>query len=693
MISRRAFLKYTGAGVLTLYVTNAVGITEAVAAIPGGTLDPKKVKKYVTPLLVPPAMPMAGDPDPEALVDHYEISVSQFPQQILPAGLPATIVWGYGAVEQMNHNAPSYTIEARTGRPVRVTWVNDLKQGDSYLPHLLPVDPTLHWANPPGGIDGRDSHQDFTGKTYVPLSEFDPEDETQYTTYQGPVPMVVHLHGAVGVGDESDGYTEAWLLPDAEDIPEDYATTGTWHDFFAEKAADEFDVTWGPGYATVQYPNEQPPSTLWFHDHTLGMTRLNVYAGPAGFFLLRDTEGGDGDITVSGTGEPAVLPGPAPQLGDAPGTTYYEIPLAIQDRSFNSDGSLFYPDTRAFFDGVTGPYVPDSEVSPVFNPEFFGNMMMVNGRTWPFHEVEQRRYRLRLLNGCNSRTLIVDFAPITGVSVWQIGTEAGLLPVPVDITTTVKNEVLLGPAERADLIVDFTDVPVGSYQLRNVGPDAPFGGGKFKKADPSTTGRIMQFRVVPATSADPTTPPADLVLPAPGPLGDEVALTRKLALIEKMDEELGVPYKAQLGTVDEGGQTQAIAWMDEVAVTPAVGTTEIWEIYNATVDAHPIHVHEVTFEVVDRQAITVTPGAGDPIVEVVSGSVPVPPPPTEAGRKETILAYPGQVTRIRMHFANEGQFVWHCHIVEHEDHEMMLPMRIGLDPTYGPSPTMDEGED
>lgn len=143
---------------------------------------------------------------------------------------------------------------------------------------------------------------------------------------------------------------------------------------------------WAPGTAVFQYDNDQPASTLWFHDHTLGMTRANVYAGPAGFYLLR---GGANDLP------PGVLPGPAPARGDPPGTRYFEIPLAIQDRSFNADGSLFYPDSRAFFDGFTGPYVPDSDVSPIWNPEVFGNAMLVNGKTWPFLEVEPRRYRLR----------------------------------------------------------------------------------------------------------------------------------------------------------------------------------------------------------------------------------------------------------------------------------------------------------
>ena len=283
------------------------------------------------------------------------------------------------------------------------------------------------------------------------------------------------------VPDWSDGYAEAWFLPDAVDIPSGYATVGTWHDFFAAKAASA-GLTWGAGRVVSRYPNTQVPSTLWYHDHVLGMTRLNVYAGPAGFWLLRSDDPAD-NPTVAGTGAPAVLPGPAPQVGEAPGTRHHEIPLAIQDRSFHEDGSLFYPDSREFFDGYDGPYVPETEVPPIWNPEFFGNCMVVNGRTWPFLEVEPRRYRFRVLNGCNSRFLVLRFDD-PRVDVWKIGNEAGYLPAPLSV-----RDILLAPAERADLVVDFSRMPMGSTAtLLNRGPDSPFGGGGFRPADPRTTG-------------------------------------------------------------------------------------------------------------------------------------------------------------------------------------------------------------
>jgi FtsP/CotA-like multicopper oxidase with cupredoxin domain len=417
------------------------------------------------------------------------------------------------------------------------------------------------------------------------------------------------------------------------------------------------------------------------------MTRLNVYAGPAGFYIIRGGPDGDDAVLDSRSGKPAVLPGPAPKENDQfpPNKTYYEIPMAIQDRSFNSDGSLFYPDTRVFFGDeppITGPYIPETDISPIWNPEFFGNMIMVNGNTWPFQTVEQRRYRFRFLNGCQSRFLILDFNNIPGVEVWQIGNEGGFLAAPVNLTAVNDNKLLMALAERADVIFDFTNVPVGNHVLRNVGPDEPFPEeeGEFEPADPDTTGQVIQFRVVPPVAPDPTTPPEFLVLPAINPL-PTATVTRRLALLEQLSEFFeDAPAETLLGTVAgnpnvaPGAWTERM-WADAVTENPAVGATEIWELYNATADAHPIHIHEIVFEVVNRQDIFVNEDAQT--VQVVPGSAPTPPEPWESGFKDTVIAYPGQVTRVRAQFNTPGQFVWHCHIVEHEDNEMMRPYRIG----------------
>ncbi|WP_437901957.1 multicopper oxidase [Sorangium sp. So ce327] len=677
MFTRRQFFKI-GAGGTTLLLLDRVGgsVRTACAAIPGGTPDPLRVDKYVTPLLVPPAMPRAGKITLHGgrFIDYYEIAVRQFEQQILPPPYPATTVWGYGPKvaqgEPRIFHAPSLTIEADHERPVRIKWINELVDaGGNYLPHLLPVDQTLHWANPPGGMAGRDMRPEL--------------DEMQETPgrYTGPVPIVTHVHGAVSVGDESDGYAEAWYLPDAANLPEGYATEGTWYDFFAAKALAKFGVTWGPGFAIAQYPNAGRASTQWYHDHTLGMTRVNVYAGPAGFYLVR---GGQGDVVLDArTHRPAVLPGPAPSRGDAPNIHYREIPIAIQDRSFNSDGSLFYPDTRAFFGDITGPFIPQSDVPPIWNPEFFGNMIMVNGNTWPFLAVKQRRYRFRFLNGCQSRFLILDFNRIRGVEVWMIGNEGGFLDSPVNLTATNGNRLLMAPAERADLIVDFGRVPKGRHILANVGPDEPFGGGApvvdFAPADRASTGQIMAFDVMHTPGCDHSTPPRFLLLPPAPPLPRETTRTRPLVLSEVTSVDFPVefpdaPVAALLGR-SEDGKVKLLAWEDDVTENPQVEDTEVWELHNLTGDAHPIHIHETVFEVVNRQALDIEAPPEGQLPPLVGAARP--PEPWETGYKDTVIAYPGEVTRIRARFLTAGQYVWHCHILEHEDNEMMRPYRIG----------------
>jgi bilirubin oxidase len=388
---------------------------------------------------------------------------------------------------------------------------------------------------------------------------------------------------------------------------------------------------------------------MWYHDHTLGMTRLNVYAGPAGFYLLR---GGPHDIEVG-------------QLPEGP----FEIPLAIQDRSFRRDGSLFYPDTREYFDEFGGPYIPDSDVPPIWNPEFFGNMMLVNGRTWPVLDVEPRRYRFRILNGCNGRFLLLQLVtadpaarPSTSALPFlQIGAEGGFLPAPVEL-----DRLLLGPAERADVIVDFAALPEGTrVHLINLGPDEPFGGGEpdedFDEADPETTGQVMQFVVGTLSSPDASVIPT--VLPSPPKPGPSTSV-RRVSLNEMMASVPGFegPIAALLGTLEPDGTGHPLMWADPITERVEVGTVETWEIHNFTADAHPIHIHEILFEVLDRA----------PFDGVARG-----PEASEAGLKDTVIAYPGEITRLKAHFDRAGLFVWHCHLVEHEDNEMMRPYRIG----------------
>ncbi len=685
MISRRKFLKISaGAGAALFvpphwYLPRFLQQPMAVEAI----LDPLAIPKYQDPLIIPPAMPRDSEvalPTGE-MADYYEIAVEQFQQNILPASMALpTTVWSY-AVPGMpaTRNYPAFTIEAQHEKPLRVKWINGLvDESGQYRPHLLWVDQTLHWANPPGPRD---------------------HDGTSQAPYTGPVPIVTHVHGA-HTHEESDGYAEAWYLPAASNVPAGYFTEGTFYDEFRNKFAAKWGVDWEPGSAVFQYPNDQRATTMWYHDHTLGMTRLNVYAGPAGFFIVR---GGPDDLAAG-------LPGPAPQLGDAPGLSYYEIPIVVQDRVFNQNGSLFYPASRAYFEGIEPdqlriPFEPDpacdglpSDIAPIWNPEFFGNTMVVNGRTWPVLNVEARRYRFRFLNGCNSRFVILkmvtgdpELRPATSaLPFWQIGADGGFLPAPAQVET-----LLMAPAERADVIVDFTGLDGTEVFVINEGPDEPFGGGvpgtDFPYADPLTTGQVMKFVVGPAVGEDTSIPPASLVLPAFTPLGPAVR-TRQVSLNEEDSksvryvvdddgnwvlacddpeaEEFG-PSEALLGTVVDDGSgmpmPMPMEWMMPITELVRVGDTEVWEMYNYTMDAHPIHIHEVQFQVVNREVF-------DPMLPNV-GAVREPEA-WELGYKDTVIAYPGEITRVKAKFDLAGLYVWHCHIVEHEDNEMMRPYRI-----------------
>ena len=726
-------------------------------ALPGGTLDPTTIPKYVTPLVIPPVMKNTGT------ADDYQIAVRQFQQQILPGGIwntlngrddafPPTTVWSYGPnadpvpdsaglggaagvapAPNSQFNYPAYTIETTASHPVKVRWINDLvdKKTGRFLRHLLPIDQTLHWANPPRlCIEGPRS-TDCRG--FIPRR------------YKGPVPIVTHVHGAHVEG-HSDGYPEAWWLPVANNIPASYATKGRLFD-------DSTGTNPGNlGYADYEYRNDQPATTLWYHDHALGMTRSNVYAGPAGFWLIR---GGPFDHpTVAGSGADAVLPGPPPMAGqgvldlNVPGSPVRNmiraIPIAIQDRSFDADGSLFYPDNRAFFEGLEPkqlkiPFIPNrrSDISPIWNPEAFFNVMVVNGASWPRLEVAPALYRIRFLNGCNSRFLWLKFDN-PAVKVWQIGAEQGFLPAPVLMNSQDLDEsgdgtaqLLIALAERADVIVDFRGLADATeVTLLNIGPDEPFGGGipgvDFDPADPGTTGTVMKFVVnddlfgaspTDPGGATPATDPTLLVLNAEGSLGaaDE---SRNVSLNEEISEKVCAttlpngtirriasvkpgpdfeddceaaggesfgPEAALVGIVDTSGADPvgiALPWTDHTGVStpvsvtlqsgatvhvnvtenPRKGDIEEWSIYNFTEDAHPIHLHLVRFEVTGRIGIDGSPS--------IVGNAPQP---WELGFKDTVIAYPGEITRVKALFDIAGLYVWHCHIVEHEDNEMMRP--------------------
>lgn len=607
-------------------------------------LDPEDIPQFVEPLVIPPVMP----PVKKGEFTEYEVAVRQFEQQILPSGFPKTTVWGYGKLGDplpgegpSTFNSPSFTFDVQKDEKVQVTWVNQLVDDPAspepkFLPHLLPVDQTVHWAEPENN----------------PVMEPYP--------YLGPVPIITHVHGA-HVASHSDGLPDAWYLPAASDIPAEYSDRGV--DYQSQGTPT-------PGSAIFQYSNDQRAATLWYHDHTLGITRNNVYAGLAGFWLLHD------EVEAAMN-----LPGPAPKLDDAAGTKYYDVPIAIQDRTFNSDGSLFYPDSREFFDGYAGLYRPETQIAPIWNPEFFGDAMMVNGKTWPFLEVEPRLYRLRLLNGCNSRFLVLKFDQELDFT--QIGTEGGFLPdKPITLT-----ELLLSPAERADVIVDFSKFEPGTeIVLLNQGPDSPFQRLPIdpeEMADEETTGRVMMFKVVEKTDQGiegeiPTE------LPTIERLTTEIE-DRPLVLVEMMDMEEDIPVEAQLGTLKDG---KLEFWAPTTELINE-GDTEPWLLINFTGDAHPIHLHLVHFQVIQRIPFDVGQfsqdyekymQATDDIttpnpMDYVTGPAE-PPLAWETGWKDTVIAYPGYYTRIIANFDMAGKYVWHCHILEHEDNEMMRPFEV-----------------
>ena len=710
-LSRRTFLQATAAGAITLYTTTAEGLPRAVATgLPGATLPASSIPQFKNAVVNPQNVYTYKTRwTSHGTADYYEMSIRQVKQQMLPAGMPRTDVWAYGptGAPDSAFHAPGLTIVARPGSPVQVKWTNELMDAyGNYRPHLFAVDKSLHWANVPQdpamGMTMTDMKPDLTGLTYVRPEDF-ADPKTQYTNYTGPVPIVTHLHGAAGVVDHSDGYSEAWYLPAARNIPAGHATHGRWWNFLATKARNQDGAVWGNGYQIATYPNKNRACTLWFHDHALGLTRLNVYSGATSFYITKDLAT---DAIDSRTGYPAVSPySPSNYYGLNSPNAGYDLPLAIQDRSFNSDGSLFYPDSREYFDGYTGPYYPQGDqIPPVWVPEFFGNTIIVNGQTWPFQKVEQRRYRLRLLNGCGSRTLYLDFRDFPGIRVHQVANDGGFLNKTVNIMAQPgwrAGRVVLAPAERIVLLVDFTNVPLGRRILKNVGPDAFFPGGRpaengeaphvvlmpfdkrdvvFPPADPATTGRVMAFDVVPRVGSDPSTPGQRLCL-RPQPSLPAPVRTRRLCSTMSFhtvnegryasDTMLGVLSGTPGGVMTIKGTM----WGDPVTENPNVGDVEDWEIYNLVQDApvpHPIHIHETTFQVMERRMIDYNWDTG-----VMSMGPRVPLLPSETGRKDTIFVYPGEMIRLRMKFTTPGQYMWHCHLLEHEDNEMMRPFRIG----------------
>jgi len=660
--------------------------------------------------------------------DQYDLTVKQFTQWMhpdLPAATP-TKFWGYS--DNTPGSSQKYLgpiIVANRNTPVLLSVTNALPPA-----HILPVDLTIMAGV---GLTVGD----------LPLNR-----------------IVTHLHGGLTPW-FSDGTPFQWFTPGGGGYLQGdsfYNVPGT-----------------GPaaGTATYYYPNNQSARLEWYHDHAIGLTRLNAYAGIASGYLVVDPY----DINLVNTG---LLP-------DLVG-----IPLIIQDKTFQSDGSLWYPSVYdagtlanpipnfckkkpvgtaryAYGPFVVPPAIIPNQTLPVPSvvPEGFMDTAMVNGAPYPFLEVPPKRVRFRMLNASQARfwhlNLYQESAAIPGEAdllkpgppMYQVGTEGGFLPavvthpngLPLPMVKAypccASNpagpfNLMLGPAERADVIIDFNGIPAGTnFILYNDAP-SPFPGGdarnEFFTGDlnltifggaPTTlagfgpnTRTIMQFRVVgvggdavpTATviaglntalkqnftgggAVAPQQPPllyfgADVATPGPVPYAGVV--NRRLTLNEDFDE-YGRLLQREGTTVVAGFNNQGLPtygrnYLDAVTESPLAGATEVWEIYNLTMDVHPIHFHLVNVQVIQRAKFNPKKG-----FKPVPGSARLPDP-NEVGWKETVRMNPGEVTTVIAKFdlpvlpvgmgnplsprTGGHEYVWHCHILEHEEHDMMRPLVV-----------------
>ncbi len=693
-----------------------VGMVSAQAAqvLLPGTLIPK----FVDPL------PVAGD---ISVVDAtasatgtpaYTLHLREFQSQILPStGVPLAVppipantpswVWGYltDADVAAGGVRPSFlgpVVVAQRGYPATPTYLNELPVYPAgNVQAILPIDMTLDWANP----RGIDCLPDALGNYTNPICGLLP--------YTGELPDSVHIHGGE-VAPAFDGGPDAWF------------TQG--------------NTITGVGFLSnvYQYPNGQQESTIWFHPHGFGITRLNVFAGMAGVYEIVDPN-----------------PANAPQAV-MPAFPQHDIPLILQDRSFDTTGQIFY--------NLASNPQPNPTVHPFWIPEFIGDAIVVNGKTWPYLNVEPRQYRFRLLNGSNARfydLTMLNTLP-TGVLPVQANVVNRTIPQPALPFIAIATDdgyllnavstpnIVIAPGERYEVIIDFSALPVGTNIVMKNSARTPYPGG----AKPTTNGTdtVMQFRVVANASGLPNTtiangtpiraltqpiepilsgftPPA---LPPAAPAGN---IVRQLTLNEVIGAggplELVVnnsKYNLKSPPDPAVGCSTPLCRETEL---PAVGDTEVWEIINITADAHPMHTHLVSFQLLDRtpfQAATwinqydalmlangVLPGGGPPSqynVRNADGAIGGNPPinaflqmskrrlpaPYELGWKDTVITYPGEVTRVVVRWApqdapvtgagaptagvnlypfdptaliNGVGYVWHCHILDHEDNEMM----------------------
>ncbi|MGW8321687.1 MAG: multicopper oxidase family protein, partial [Thermodesulfobacteriota bacterium] len=625
------------------------------------------------------------------------------------------------------------------------------------LAWLYAVDQTLMWADP---LNNELNQCKVTGGIPGPGTPC-------AQNYEGPIPAVPHLHGGE-IPPELDGGPDAWFTSDG---------LSQGHGYYSAAGAP------GNG-ALYKYPNTQEAGPIWFHDHLLGGTRLNVYMGLAGAYYIQDLDqipiADGGNCDPAATPPQDCLPVGLQALGDV-------VPLVIQDRMFDNNGQLFFPS-----DSGGGVLWTSNPEHPYWVPEFVGDTIAVNGKVWPYLNVEPKRYRFVFINGSNARTYQLSLPnPVTGtnVPIQIIATDGGYLDAPVPV-----NKLVIMPGERYEAIIDFAGMAGSTLVMKN-NARTPYPKGATPQG--STLGRIVQFRVVlplaaPDTSYNPAAVPTVPLRPAslaihrlPGAPGgpaivtavgatQNVQVTRQLTLNEVLlppntvtDPVTGAltaypggPLEALLNNSTYDGKSPR-TFVDYTPITipgfvnsetwyfetPQEGDTEVWELVNLTGDAHPIHLHLVQFQVIDRRNFDLgkynafyntlfpavpgdavctggvyCPGFGPPLnyltgnPRALGGNPDVTPYlkgkatpalPEEQGWKDTVVAYPGQVTRLAVRWAptslpvttaaadlyfpfdplgtTHHGYVWHCHIVDHEDNEMMRPNMVPLN-SAAPAP-------
>jgi spore coat protein A, manganese oxidase len=606
-MNRRSFLKRGGAVGAAAMVpaglgASRVGDAAAQTTVPTRLNGATYAAKFTKQLPRPPRIDLSG------LITAAAIDIEQFSAQVLE-GYPKTKLYGYGNLLG-KPSWPGPTFVAMKNRKTRVLWRNNLPPGRGSVAdaHLLKVDPSLVMALPSKALPA------------------------------GNIPTVTHLHGA-HVEWQSDGHPEAWFTQNAT------------------QRGDEWRKH------LYEYENTQRAATLWYHDHAIGITRLNVYAGLAGAYILRDP-------LERSLVRNRVLP-----------SDDHEVELIVQDRFFTDDGQIELPVAANPVNGVTA--------------SLFGDFICVNGRPWPVLDVEPRKYRFRIVNGSDSRFYNLELND-PNASFLFVGTELGLMRRAVE-----RKRVTIAPGERYDIVVDFTGFAGKEIVMTNAGPggvfvgyrdgtgkvtnnpnDTPFGFGA--PPNPQSTGLVMKFRVAKRKSSAPNASvQAGTVLGEP--LEDLTATNTRAVMAFQGTDGLGRATEF-LGTLQDG----TMEWHEKPTEVVQTGTTEVWEFYNLSPVAHPVHIHLVDFQVIGRQPITAPTMERFDVLQcngqiasggrVIAGAEPTgterPPEEYENGPKDTVIAFPNEVTRVVARFDKPGDYIWHCHILHHEDHAMMRPLLV-----------------